>query len=50
MGGFGGGGFSAGGFGSSGFTGGGVESQEAAGTPRMDPSKGIVIEPEDQGQ
>lgn len=50
MGGFGGGGFSADGFGSSGFTGGGVESQEEAGTPRMDPSKGIVIEPEDQGQ
>lgn len=50
MGGFGGSGFSAGGFGPGGFTSGGVETRQGAGEPRMDPSKGIVIEPEDQGR
>ena len=46
MGGWGGGGFPAGGFGTGGFPAGGAASEEDAGVPRMDPSKGIVIEPE----
>ena len=47
MGGFGGGGFAGGGFGPGGFSGPGFDPGQEANTPRMDPSKGIVVEPEE---
>jgi len=46
MGGFGGGGFTAGGFGPGGFSDSGLDPSQEPG-PRMDPSKGIVVEPDE---
>ena len=47
MGGFSGAGFAGGGFGAGGVSGAGLDPNQESGVPRMDPSKGIVVEPEE---